>query len=462
MPDFVSLITQLNSKVNAFVWGPVMIAFMMLTGLYFTVGSGFFQIRKIGLWLSETLLAIFRSKDVHDKRDPHTISQFQALSTALAGTIGTGNIVGVATAIVAGGTGAIFWMWVSAFVGMMTKFAENVLGNHYRYKDEKGAWVGGPMVYIERGLHCKWLAVLFALFCMIASFGIGNMTQANSICGAVTSLFPIAPLSIGIIVALLTGLVILGGIKRIASVTEKFVPLMAVVYTVGGLAVLVMNRAQIPAAFSSIFTEAFDLRAAGGGIGGYAMMHAVKFGFARGIFSNEAGLGSSVIVNSASNVKEPVQQGMWGIFEVFADTIIMCTITSLVILTSGALSSGKDGAALSITAFSTAFGSAGSVFVSVAITCFAFSTILGWAYYGEQALAYLVGPKPLLLYKIVYIFMTCIGCVANLELVWSISDTFNGLMAIPNLIAIVMLSGKVFSMTKEYLVRKEFLRRRGE
>lgn len=461
MEKWIFYISELNSKVNTFVWGPVMIAFMMLIGLYFTIGTGFFQIRRFGVWISETLLAIFRNKDVHDKRDPHTISQFQALTTALAGTIGTGNIVGVATAIVAGGTGAIFWMWVSAFVGMMTKFAENVLGNHYRYKNEKGAWVGGPMVYIERGLHCKWLAVLFALFCMIASFGIGNMTQANSISGAVTSIFHISPLSIGIIVMLLTGLVILGGIKRIASVTEKLVPFMALVYTIGGLAVLIMNRSQIPAAFSSIFTEAFDLRAAGGGVGGYMMMNAIKFGVARGIFSNEAGLGSSVIVNSASNVKEPVQQGMWGIFEVFADTIIMCTITSLVILTSGALSSGKDGAALSITAFSIGFGHIGSVFVSLAITCFAFSTILGWAYYGEQALTYLFGQKPVMFYKIVYIAMTCVGCVANLELVWSISDTFNGLMAIPNLIAVVMLSGKVFSLTKEYFVRREFLRRRG-
>lgn len=384
MKDFVLLISELNGKANAFVWGPVMIGFIMLTGLYFTIGTGFFQIRRFGIWIRETLLAIFRNKDVHDKRDLHTISQFQALSTALAGTIGTGNIVGVATAIVSGGVGAIFWMWASALVGMMTKFAENVLGNYYRYKDEKGAWVGGPMVYIERGLHCKWLAVLFALFCMIASFGIGNMTQANSISGALTSLFHISPLSIGIIVALLTGLVILGGIKRIAFVTERFVPFMALFYTIGGLIVLIRNRAQIPAVFSSIFSEAFSLRAVGGGVGGYAMMNALKFGVARGVFSNEAGLGSSVIVNSASNVKDPVQQGMWGIFEVFADTMIMCTITAFVIVSSGALSSGKDGAALSITAFSTGLGSIGSIFVSLAIICFAFSTILGWAYYGDR------------------------------------------------------------------------------
>lgn len=459
MRELVAAIIGLNSRLNGLVWGPAMIAFMMLAGLYFTVGTGFFQFSRFRLWISETLFAIFRDKTVRDKRDPHTISQFQALSTALAGTIGTGNIVGVATAIVAGGTGAIFWMWVSAFVGMMTKFAENVLGNYYRYKDKKGAWVGGPMVYIERGLHCRWLAVLFALFCTVASFGIGNMTQANSIAGALTSSFSVSPLSIGILVALLAGLVILGGVRRIASVTEKFVPFAALFYIAGGLAILVINRQRIPEALSSIFTGAFSLRAAGGGAGGYAMMHAIRFGVARGIFSNEAGLGSSVIVNSASNVKEPVRQGMWGIFEVFADTIVMCTITALVILSSGALSDGKDGAALSIAAFSEGLGEFGSLFVSLAITCFAFATILGWAYYGERAVEYLFGRKSVFLYKLVYICMTCVGCVADLKLVWSISDTFNGLMAVPNLIAILLLSGKVFSLTKEYLARRQGMRR---
>ena len=458
MQKLAAAIAGLNSRLNGLVWGPAMIAFMMLAGLYFTVGTGFFQFSRFRLWISETLFAIFRDKTVRDKRDPHAISQFQALSTALAGTIGTGNIVGVATAIVAGGAGAIFWMWMSAFVGMMTKFAENVLGNYYRYQDKKGAWVGGPMVYIERGLHCRWLAVLFALFCTVASFGIGNMTQANSIAGALAFSFSVSPLSIGILTALLTGLVILGGVRRIASVTEKFVPFAALFYIAGGLAVLVLNRQRIPAALASIFAEAFSLRAVGGGAGGYAMMYAVRFGVARGVFSNEAGLGSSVIVNSASNVKEPVRQGMWGIFEVFADTIVMCTITALVILSSGALFSGKDGAALSIAAFSGGLGKFGSVFVSLAITCFAFATILGWAYYGERAVEYLFGRNSVLLYKLVYICMTCVGCVADLKLVWSISDTFNGLMAVPNLIAILLLSGKVFSLTKEYLARRRGMR----
>ncbi|MEM1484768.1 sodium:alanine symporter family protein [Oscillospiraceae bacterium PP1C4] len=454
MEHLVRMITDINSMINGFVWGPVMISFMMLVGIYFTIGTGFFQVRKFGMWMNSTFFAIFKNKDVHDKRDPNSISQFQALSTALAGTIGTGNIVGVATAIVSGGVGAIFWMWVSAFLGMMTKYAENVLGNHYRYKNEKGAWVGGPMIYIERGLQCKWLAVLFSLFCMIASFGIGNMTQANSIAGALESSLHIAPLATGILVALFTGLVVLGGIKRIASVAEKFVPFMALFYTFGSISIIGMNYQQIPAAFDSIITEAFSLKSIGGGVGGYVMMNAIRFGVARGVFSNEAGLGSSVIVNSASNVKEPVQQGMWGIFEVFADTIIMCTLTALCIITSGVHLTGAEGAALSIAAFSSGFGSFGSIFVTIAITFFAFSTILGWSYYGERALEYLFGTKPVMLYKILFICMTAVGCVANLKLVWSISDTFNGLMAIPNLLAVVFLSGKVFSITRDYMKRR--------
>lgn len=453
MEQLVQMIAEINRRVNGFVWGPVMIVLMLLIGAYFSVFTGFFQVRRCGLWLRHTLLAIFCNKEVHDKRDPKSISQFQAVATALAGTLGTGNIVGVATAITAGGVGAIFWMWVSAFWGMMTKYAENVLGNHYRYKNKNGVWVGGPMIYIERGLHCRPLALLFALFCVIASFGIGNMTQANSISGALFSSLHIAPLSTGIIVAMLTAFVILGGIKRIASVTEKFVPLMAVLYTAGGIAIIIFNRQNVPSALQAIFTQAFSTEAVAGGVGGYVMMNAIRFGVARGIFSNEAGLGSSVIVNSASNVKEPVHQGCWGIFEVFVDTIVMCTITALAIITSGAYLTDADGAALSIAAFSSGFGSFGSVFVSIAITFFAFSTILGWSYYGERALQYLFGEKLVLPYKLLFIAMTTIGCVGNLQLVWSISDTFNGLMAIPNLIAVVCLSKKVFTITKEYLNR---------
>lgn len=453
MEGFFRTLTDLNSLLSGLVWGPAMVGFMLLVGIYFTAGTGFFQIRHFRLLLRETLVAIFLDQEVHDKRDPHSISQFQALSTALAGTLGTGNIVGVATAIAAGGVGSIFWMWVSAFFGMMTKYAENVLGNHYRYRDERGAWVGGPMVYIERGLGCRWLAVLFALFCMFAAFGIGNMTQANSIAGALESALRIAPLSTGIVVALLCGLVVLGGIKRIASVAERCVPLMAVVYTAGAAVILWLHRDRLPDAFSAIFQEAFSLRAVGGGAGGYAMMRAVRYGVARGIFSNEAGLGSSVIVNSASNVKEPVRQGMWGIFEVFADTIVMCTITALAIIVSGTHLSGAEGAGMSIKAFEGAFGRAGGLFVAIAIAFFAFSSILGWSYYGERVVEYLFGRKLVGIYQLLFIGMTAVGCVGHLELVWSLSDTFNGLMAIPNLIAVLFLSNQVFAITRDYVRR---------
>lgn len=446
-------IEKLNRLVGGFVWGPVMISFLLLAGLYFTVGTGFFQFRRFRLWFRNTFFAIFRSPEVRDKRDPGAISQFQALSTALAGTIGTGNIVGVATAITAGGPGAIFWMWASALVGMMTKYAENVLGNRYRYHDSAGKWVGGPMVYIERGLGCRWLAVLFAVFCAAASFGIGNMTQANSISGALASSFGLSPLAVGIAVATLAGVVILGGIKRLASVTERLVPFMAITYTVGGILIICLNWRGIPGAFAAILSDAFSLRAAGSGAIGFLLSDAVRYGVARGVFTNEAGLGSSVIVNSASNVKEPVRQGMWGIFEVFFDTIVMCTITALAILTSGAHLTGGDGAELAIAAFSSGFGRFGGVFITLAVCCFAFATILGWSYYGERAVDYLFGPRARTGYRLLFIGMTVVGCVGSLRLVWSVSDTFNGLMALPNLTAVLLLSPEVFAETRGYLGR---------
>ncbi len=439
--------------IHQIVWGPAMVAFMLFCGIWFSAGTGFFQLRKLALWLRSTLVAIFCSPAVHNKKDPHTISQFQAFATALAGTLGTGNIVGVATAITIGGTGAIFWMWVSAFFGMMTKYAENLLGNYYRRKNQDGSWFGGPMAYIERGLGCRWLALLFAAFCAVSSFGIGNMAQANSIAGALCP-FGVPPFAAGIAVAVLTGMVILGGIKRIAAVTERLVPLMAVLYTCGGIIIIFLNRQRLPEAFASIFSEAFAISPAAGGVAGFSVSRAMRFGVARGIFSNEAGLGSSAIVNSASNVKEPVEQGMWGIFEVFADTIVMCSITALAIITSQAHLLGVDGAEMSIAAFSSGFGSAGQVFVAVSITFFAFSTLLGWSYYGQQAVSYLLGPKSTRMYQRLFILMAAVGCVARLEFVWGLSDTFNGLMAIPNLVAVLFLSKDVFSQTKNYLKQK--------
>lgn len=309
------------------------------------------------------------------------------------------------------------------------------------------------MVYIERGLGCRWLAVLFAVFCAAASFGIGNMTQANSISGALASSFGLSPLAVGIAVATLAGVVILGGIKRLASVTEKLVPFMAVTYTLGGVLIICLNWRGIPAAFSAILSDAFTLRAAGGGAVGFILSDAVRYGVARGVFTNEAGLGSSVIVNSASNVKEPVRQGMWGIFEVFFDTIVMCTITALAILTSGAHLLGGDGAELAIAAFSSGFGRFGGVFITLAVCCFAFATILGWSYYGERAVDYLFGARARIGYRLCFIGMTVVGCVGSLQLVWSVSDTFNGLMALPNLIAVLLLSPEVFAATRDYLGR---------
>lgn len=451
MEGVISSVAGINKIVNDFVWGPGMLLFLVLTGVYFTIGTGFFQIRRFKLWFGETFIAIFRNKAVTQNKDPNAISQFQALSTALAGTIGTGNIVGVATALTAGGPGAIFWMWISSFFGMMTNYAENVLGIRYRYKNEKGAWIGGPMVYLERGLGCKGLAVLFACLCVLASLGMGNMTQANSIAGALKGSLNLSPLVTGVIVAILVSLVILGGIKRIGKVAERFVPFMAVFYILGGIALIILHRENVPDAFRLIFSEAFDFRCVGGGIGGYIMSNAVRYGIARGVFTNEAGLGTSCIVHSASNVTDPAKQGMWGMFEVFFDTIIMCTITAVAMLSSGVVGCGADGVELAMAAFETGFGEVGKSFITIAILFFAFATMLGWSYYGERAVEYLFGSKHLIVYRVVFILAIILGCVAKLELVWDISDTFNGLMAIPNLVGLIFLSGDVFHATKNYL-----------
>ena len=344
MDRIVEIITSVNSAVNGVVWGIPMLILIISTGIYMTVRTGFFQITKIKHWANETFLAIFKKRSVTKTNEKKAISQFQALSTALAATIGTGNIAGVATAIAVGGPGAVFWMWLSAFFGMMTNYSENVLGIFYRKKNDHGEWSGGAMYYINEGLKdrkgfkhiAKPLAVLFSIFCVLASFGIGNMTQVNSISSAMKSNFNIPTVVTGIVLAVIAALVIVGGIKRIASVTEKLVPFMALFYIIGCLIIFFSNFHQIPYVFSSIFSNAFNFGAIAGGIGGYIIKRAVTMGFKRGVFSNEAGLGSSVMVHSASDVKEPVVQGMWGIFEVFFDTIIVCTLTSFVILSSPA------------------------------------------------------------------------------------------------------------------------------
>lgn len=464
MDKIIQVITSVNGALNDFIWGPVMLAAFLIVGLMFTIRTGFFQISKFKYWIEVTFLQLFKNKKVLRTDDKHSISQFQSLCTALAATIGTGNIAGVATAIAAGGPGAVFWMWLSAFLGMMTNYAENTLGIKYRYKNEKGAWMGGAMVYIERGLGWKWLAVIFSIFCGLASFGIGNMTQANSIAHGLNDSFHIPPIATAIILMIMVSLVIIGGIKRIASVTEKIVPFMAIFYIIGGLVVIFCNISALPAAFGAIFREAFNFKAAGGGVLGYGIVLAARKGISRGVFSNEAGLGSSVMVHSASDVKEPVVQGMWGIFEVFADTLIVCTITALTILTSGVydmsayldnIANGVEnvsGTALTSSAFSSVIPFGGP-FVAICIMLFAFSTLLGWSYYGERAIEYLFGIKAIFPYKIIFVLMILFGCTAELNLVWDISDTLNGFMAVPNLIAITLLSGQVVKMTKEFIGR---------
>lgn len=463
-------VETVNSAVNGFVWGIPMLILLVGTGVLMTVLTKAFQVTHFAHWMKNTVGGIFRDKNVtaHTGKEDRSISQFQSLCTALAATIGTGNIAGVATAIASGGPGAIFWMWVVAVFGMMTNYAENVLGIFYRIKNENGQWSGGAMYYLREGLgsrkNCKTigmvLAVLFSCFCVLASFGIGNMSQINSIASNMNNAFHIPPVVTGAVLLVLAALVIVGGLKRIAAVAEKLVPFMAIVYVLGALVIVLYNAGQIGAAFASIFKGAFAMKAVGGGIVGSGVKLAVTWGMKRGVFSNEAGLGSSVMVHSCSNVKEPVQQGMWGIFEVFTDTIVVCTLTALALLTSGlvdlntgAVLSGAEKSALVAEAFNGTFGQAGTAFIAVAILLFAFSTVLGWSHYGATAFEYLFGTKATIAYKVVFVAFILVGATMKLDLAWDISDTFNGLMAIPNLIGVLSLSGVVYKITKNYIAR---------
>ncbi len=466
----VEMITNVNSAINGFVWGIPMLVLLVGTGILMTVLTKFFQLSHIGHWFKNTIGGIFHDKHItkHTEKEDQSISQFQSLCTALAATIGTGNIVGVSSALIAGGPGAIFWMWIVAFFGMMTNYSENVLGIYYRRKNERNEWCGGAMYYLKDGLGSykgfkqigAVLAVLFSIFCVMASFGIGNMSQINSISGNMKSAFNIPTYVTGIALLLLAALVIVGGLKRIASVTEKLVPFMAIIYVVGSLIIFFMNIDQCGAIFSAIFKGAFGLRAVGGGIVGSGVKMALTWGMKRGVFSNEAGLGSSVMVHSSSNVKEPVRQGMWGIFEVFADTMIVCTLTAFVVLSSGlvdletgAVLSASEGSALVGEAFATKVFSACPWFIAIAILLFAFSTVLGWSHYGSKAWEYLFGTKSMIAYKIVFVLMIYVGATMNLGLAWDLSDTFNGLMAIPNLVGVLSLSPIVLKITRNYVAR---------
>lgn len=576
---FAEKITEWNNALNGVVWGIPMIILILGTGIYMSVRTGFFQLTKIRHILQETLLAIFKKRDVTKTRDKKAISQFQAMSTALASTIGTGNITGVAAAIAVGGPGAVFWMWISAFFGMMTSYSENVLGIYFRKKNQDGEWAGGSMYILENGLKdkkgvrhlAKPLAVLFAGFCVLASFGIGNMAQINSISGAMHNSFQIPPVVTGVVLAAVAAMVIMGGIQRIGKVTEKLVPFMALFYIICCLVIFLLNAHQIPYVFTSIFESAFNFSAIAGAGSGLVVKKAITMGFQRGIFSNEAGLGSGVMVNASSDVKEPVKQGMWGIFEVFFDTIVVCTLTAFVLLSSvsgsvmpfdealkglttdvryvrisnvpeadGAVplmdsrvnskialadrntpqaeikakymvtpehgdpfpiytkasdesDSGQfiytnimavrgvekrdadgqiiyaaknipeiggveiqevDGVPLVTFAFSEWFGPAAGKILSVAVLLFAFSTVIGWSFYGTRSMEYLLGKKAAKLYQIIFVLFIVLGAVMELGLAFRLSDTFNGLMAIPNLIGVLLLSGVVIRITRNYKQRR--------
>jgi AGCS family alanine or glycine:cation symporter len=471
MSGFVGVVETVNNAVNGFVWGLPMLILLVGTGILMTVLTKVFQISHFSHWVKNTIGGIFRDKHVtaHTGKDDMQISQFQSLCTALAATIGTGNIAGVAAAILSGGPGAIFWMWIVAFFGMMTNFSENVLGIYYRRRNEKNEWSGGAMYYLKYGLGSKKgcqfigtaLALMFSVFCILASFGIGNMSQINSIAVNMNSAFGVPYLATGIVLMFLAGLVIVGGLKRIASVTERLVPFMAVIYLIGATVIVVINADMLGAVFASIIKGAFGMRAVGGGIVGSGVAYAMQWGMKRGVFSNEAGLGSSVMVHSSSNVREPVVQGMWGIFEVFADTIIVCTLTAFAVLSSGLvdLDTGKVisdqvSTALVAEAFSTVYGRAGSAFIAIAILFFAFSTVLGWSQYGSKGFEYLFGTKSVKLYQSIFVVFIVVGATMDLTLAWDLSDTFNGMMAIPNLIGVLTLSGTVMKITQNYVDRK--------
>ena len=456
----LSVIETINTTVNNFIWGvPAMICIIGV-GLYLSIRTGFLQIRKFPYAMKTTLGRMLRKREASDGR----MTPFQAVCTALAATVGTGNIAGVAGAIAIGGPGAVFWMWISALLGMCTKFSEVTLAVHFRETNENGELVGGPMYYIKNGLkkHWHWLAYLFAAFGVLTVFGTGNATQVNTITTAINSALlnynvisesavSTSNLIIGIIIAILIAMILLGGIKRIGHVTEKLVPFMALLYILLGLGVILLNIQNVPAVFASIFRGAFQPRAVTGGIV-LSMFTSLKKGVSRGIFSNEAGLGTGSIAHACADTKKPVKQGMFGIFEVFTDTIVICTLTALVILCSGvAVDYGKAaGAELTILGFTSTYGSWVSIFTAVAMCCFAFSTAVGWGLYGARCIEFLFSEKVIKPFMVIYSLVAILGATANLGLMWSIAETFNGLMAIPNLIALFLLSGTVVKLTKEY------------
>lgn len=444
--EIVAVITEWIKVLNGIVWGPVMLILILGTGLFLMVGLKFMPLFKLAhgsrmLWQGR--------KSSTGEGD---ISSFNALMTSLSATIGTGNIAGVATAIFLGGPGALFWMWMTALVGMATKYAEAVLAVHYRETDANGNKIGGPMYYIKNGLGHRfaWLGTTFAVFGALAGFGIGNTIQANSVADALYSKFAISHTLTGLIIAALVGAVLLGGIKRIAQVAGKLVPFMAVAYVLAAAAILILHAEKVPAAFDLIFTYAFTPAAASGGFAGAAVWAAIRFGVARGIFSNEAGLGSAPIAHAAAITNSPVRQGTIAMMGTFIDTIIICSMTGLVIIVSGVWTSGETGATLSALAFESTLPGVGSYVVTLGLSVFAFTTILGWSIYSEKCVTYLLGIKAVIPFRILWILAVPLGAISDLEFIWLVADTLNALMAIPNLIALLLLSPMVFGLTRAY------------
>ena len=447
-------LTSIIGGINSIVWGPMMLVLILGVGLFLMLGLRLMPILKLGTGFS--LLWKGRSSAEGEEKEGE-ISPFQALMTALSATVGTGNIAGVATAVFLGGPGALFWMWCTALVGMATKYSEAVLAVKYREVDEEGNHVGGPMYYIKNGLGDKWtwLATTFAVFAAIAAFGIGNTVQSNSVADVIQANFSIPTWVTGLVLMVLVGLVLIGGIKRIGNVAGSLVPIMAIAYLAAGLVVLSINSEAIPAALDMVFTQAFTGTAAEGGFAGAAVWMAIRFGVARGVFSNEAGLGSAPIAHAAAQTKSPVRQGMVAMLGTFIDTLIICSITGLVIITSGEWTSGISGAALTSAAFASALPGLGNYLIAISLAIFAFTTIIGWSFYGERSIEYLFGVKAIKPYRFLWIIAVFVGSVVSLDFIWLVADTLNAMMAIPNLIALALLSPIVFKLTREYFADKE-------
>jgi alanine or glycine:cation symporter, AGCS family len=446
----IDVLRGAHATVNGWVWGPVTMGLLMGTGLYLTLLTAGVQFRWLPRALREVLGQLFRRTDAEG-----TVSPFQAVATALASTVGVGNIAGVSTAITIGGPGALFWLMVSGLLGMGTKFAEIVLALTYRERDDTGTWRGGAMYTLKNGLRAPWLGSVFALLTALAAFGIGNMVQANSVAESVEATFGVpAPVS-GIVIVALTAVVILGGITRIAEVAQLLVPFMCLSYLVGAGFILVTHAGALPAVVETVLASAFTGHAAVGGFAGAGVMQALRFGVARGLFSNEAGLGSAPMVHATARTDHPVRQGLYGIFEVFVDTVLVCAATGLVVLVTGVWTQGPTGAALAAKAFETGLpGAWGGIVVTTGILTFAFSTLLGWSFYGETAVAYLLGTRAILPYRLLWLAAAYVGATGSLHAVWDVADTLNGLMALPNLVALLLLSPVVARSVRDFAARE--------